>query len=92
MADDGTEVANGTQSQEETSDIPKYDLYIRVCFIFSWNCYFPSASHSVSCRVFFCSKILSLALENFVGSTRSVLWCRTRYKTSSPCQATYTTV
>lgn len=30
MADDGTDVANGTQSQEETSDIPKYDLYIRV--------------------------------------------------------------
>lgn len=35
MADDGTDVANGTQSQEETSDIPKYDLYIRVCLLLS---------------------------------------------------------
>jgi len=30
MSDDEAQVANGTQAPDETSDIPKYDLYIRV--------------------------------------------------------------
>ncbi|WAR08312.1 CLIC5-like protein [Mya arenaria] len=33
MSGDGTDVANGTQAPDETSDIPKYDLYIRASLI-----------------------------------------------------------
>lgn len=33
MSEDGTDVANGTQQQEEVSDTPKYCLYIRASLI-----------------------------------------------------------
>lgn len=33
MSEDGTDVANSTQQQEETSQIPKYHLYIRASLI-----------------------------------------------------------
>lgn len=33
MSEDGTDVANGTTQQEETSDVPKYHLYIRASLI-----------------------------------------------------------